>query len=340
MKNINKMLDKRICGVYIIKCTTNDRYYVGSSVNIKSRWYVHLNELKKNIHHSSKLQRAFNKYGKESFVFEILEECEPIKEIILKREQFYIDSMSPFFNICKTAGSFLGKKCKESTKLKLSISNTGKKRSKETCENIGKAKKGIPLTNEHKEKLRKANLGKVQSKEAINKQKETVRIKKENEIKLLSDDEIIKIEEEKKEKIRLQNKIRREINIDRYNEISRKTRLKNKEKIKIANKKYREKVKEDKNNGIERIINVNHAMYDKCGELCHNSKKYIIITPLNDIEVIMGMTEYCRINNLTRECMKRVLNGTYKKHKGYRCYHFSDYLYNKLILEIEFKKAA
>lgn len=32
---------RRVCGVYAIKNTVNGKFYVGSSVNIKQRWYDH-----------------------------------------------------------------------------------------------------------------------------------------------------------------------------------------------------------------------------------------------------------------------------------------------------------
>lgn len=103
MSNQNK-----ICGIYSITLTSNSRQYIGSSVDIKSRWYSHTRCLKNNKHHSILLQNSWNEYGEENFVFEILEECEKVKEIILEREQFYIDTLNPFFNIYQVAGSPLG----------------------------------------------------------------------------------------------------------------------------------------------------------------------------------------------------------------------------------------
>lgn len=40
----------------------------------------------------------------------MLEECEPIKEVLLAREQYYIDTLKPEYNICPVAGSRLGSK--------------------------------------------------------------------------------------------------------------------------------------------------------------------------------------------------------------------------------------
>lgn len=51
------------------------------------------------------LFRASKKYGAGNFSFEIIEECLPIKEILLSREQYYLDLYDPDYNILKTARS-------------------------------------------------------------------------------------------------------------------------------------------------------------------------------------------------------------------------------------------
>lgn len=54
-------------GVYAIECLVTRKYYIGSSVHILQRLYQHWGELIRGTHHSEKLQRAFNKYGKDEF---------------------------------------------------------------------------------------------------------------------------------------------------------------------------------------------------------------------------------------------------------------------------------
>jgi hypothetical protein len=56
-----------------------------------------LNELKKGIHHSKKLQRAWNKHGNESFSFEILEKNVSDKDI-LRIEENYINKLNSYEN--------------------------------------------------------------------------------------------------------------------------------------------------------------------------------------------------------------------------------------------------
>ena len=64
-------LDK--IGIYAIVNKMNQKAYIGSSINIQLRWSQHQNALIKNKHHSRYLQRAWNKYGAESFQLIVLE---------------------------------------------------------------------------------------------------------------------------------------------------------------------------------------------------------------------------------------------------------------------------
>jgi group I intron endonuclease len=95
------------------------RCYVGSATSFDARRRRHLHDLRHNKHHSIKLQRAWNKYGEECFVFEVLEWCE--KSDLVKREQFWLDTLQPVFNIELIARSSLGRKHSEETRFKLSI---------------------------------------------------------------------------------------------------------------------------------------------------------------------------------------------------------------------------
>ncbi|MBL4937062.1 GIY-YIG nuclease family protein [Clostridium sp. YIM B02515] len=77
-------------GLYIIKNTINDMFYVGHSVDIERRFRAHKSYLIRNIHHCVYLQRVWNKYGEENFEFIILKECS--LEESIKLEQYYIDN--------------------------------------------------------------------------------------------------------------------------------------------------------------------------------------------------------------------------------------------------------
>lgn len=63
---------KKEPGVYLITNTVNGKVYVGSSDNIKRRRREHYSRLKKQTHCNRYLQRAFNKYGESSFIFNVI----------------------------------------------------------------------------------------------------------------------------------------------------------------------------------------------------------------------------------------------------------------------------
>ena len=53
--------------IYFIVNTTTGKKYIGETINFKERKSKHLSYLRKNSHHSKKLQRAYNKYGENNF---------------------------------------------------------------------------------------------------------------------------------------------------------------------------------------------------------------------------------------------------------------------------------
>ena len=54
-----------IAGVYKIRNLIDGKVDIGSSANVKARWYAHRYELRLGTHHSRYLQRAWDKYGEE-----------------------------------------------------------------------------------------------------------------------------------------------------------------------------------------------------------------------------------------------------------------------------------
>jgi group I intron endonuclease len=116
----------------------------------------HLITLRKGKHHSFKLQNDFNKYGESSFSFEVLEIIEEIKkEFIISREQFYLDSLCPEYNVLKKADSRMGIPLSEEAKKKISAARKGKKLSPEHAEKISKWWVGKKHKPETIEKMRK-----------------------------------------------------------------------------------------------------------------------------------------------------------------------------------------
>lgn len=82
-------------GIYKITNKITGVYYVGSSMNIKTRFKTHQNRLKGNTHPNRYLQSAWNKYGEDNFIFEVVQEVDvnSHKELY-KIEQEYLDVIS------------------------------------------------------------------------------------------------------------------------------------------------------------------------------------------------------------------------------------------------------
>lgn len=104
-----------MCGIYIIRCNGSNKVYVGQTSNFRRRKQTHLRELADNKHINKHLQRAFVKYGADSFIWEFLE-CD--KEHLNEMEQWCIDQHKGalFNNKLIVAGNYSGIKMPESHK--------------------------------------------------------------------------------------------------------------------------------------------------------------------------------------------------------------------------------
>lgn len=83
--------------------------------------YYNINQLSRTS--NTHISRALLKYGYSSFSLTILEYCD--LDSLIKREQHYIDTLKPEYNICRSAGSSLGRLHGELTKERISESKKG-----------------------------------------------------------------------------------------------------------------------------------------------------------------------------------------------------------------------
>jgi group I intron endonuclease len=150
-------------GIYQIKNISNEKRYIGSAVNLYERKFVHFSELKNNKHKNGRLQNSFNKYGFCNFEFSVLFYCDKIN--LLFYEQRTIDFFESYddekgYNINKFAGSSLGNKWSEESKLKVSILRKGRKLTEEQKRKMSLSRKGKKFTEDHKKKISIALKGK------------------------------------------------------------------------------------------------------------------------------------------------------------------------------------
>lgn len=82
----------KISGVYIIQNKTNGKVYIGASVNVRDRLWMHKMHLKKGSHHNIHLQSAFYKYGKDAFDFDLLETCD--ESLIFSQENYWCNVLN------------------------------------------------------------------------------------------------------------------------------------------------------------------------------------------------------------------------------------------------------
>lgn len=86
---------KRLGVIYSITCTSNNVVYIGSTIRSpRQRHLEHLHYLRKNKHHSRRMQFAYNKYGESAFVFAVIEKGID-HNMLLAREQFHIWRYKP-----------------------------------------------------------------------------------------------------------------------------------------------------------------------------------------------------------------------------------------------------
>lgn len=154
------------CGIYHIRNIINNDDYIGQSVDLYSRKYSHFGRLRNKKHTNTHFQNAFDKYGEENFIFEIILYCEP--EELTFYEQKLVDALNPHYNIRKDCtDSNRGIYPSEETKKKMSLAQIGKKRSEEQKKRMSDSKMGEknynfgkPKTDSIKKKMSLSKMGK------------------------------------------------------------------------------------------------------------------------------------------------------------------------------------
>ena len=95
--NINKPSKKCPYGTPYVGQTISKPLAKKHKLGIGHRLCEHRCELRKNIHHNPKLQRAWNKYGERSFIFIMIEKVDD-KSSLTKKEQFWMDEWDAYHN--------------------------------------------------------------------------------------------------------------------------------------------------------------------------------------------------------------------------------------------------
>lgn len=153
------MSTKRICGIYKITSPTG-KIYIGQSVNIKVRWKDHK---KRKYIRETKLYKSFQKYGVDSHLFDILDECEEM--LLNEKEKYYIilyDTFNTENGLNHTKGGGQNNEGIRNAMRGKPAWNRGISPSEETKQKIREARKRQPpMSKEGRERVSIANKGRV-----------------------------------------------------------------------------------------------------------------------------------------------------------------------------------
>jgi group I intron endonuclease len=151
--------------IYKIRNVVNQKFYVGSTGNKRERFRTHRNKLRSSKHHCAHLQAAWNKYGEDCFVFEVVEVVSSIDEL-QKAEDVWLSewvgnencynhglrSGAPWRGVAKELHPNFGRVMSEDQKgvlrkarLAQPDPRIGKKHTEETKQRISTAKMANPL---------------------------------------------------------------------------------------------------------------------------------------------------------------------------------------------------
>ena len=137
--------------VYYFFNRFDHKIYIGSTINFERRIFNHVTLLNRNKHYNRHLQAAWNKYGGECFIIDIIEFVSG-KSKLIEKEQYWMDYYKSYdskfgYNIRIKADSNLGTKWTNESrqKMKNNKNGVGNKRSKEAIENVRLAHLGKPV---------------------------------------------------------------------------------------------------------------------------------------------------------------------------------------------------
>lgn len=155
-------------GIYSITNIINGKKYIGQSVDVKIRINNHKWALRHNRHENDYLQKSFNKYGEDCFVFDIICECEEYQ--LDELERFYIsyyDCTNSDYGYNFESGGSSQKHWSEELRQKMKKIRSenpgmlGKKHSEETKAIMREKALGRTLSDETKAKLSESHKGKL-----------------------------------------------------------------------------------------------------------------------------------------------------------------------------------
>ena len=143
---------KPFSGIYMVVNLVTGQYYIGSAVtgNLYMRFHKHLFSLAGN----KRVANAVNKYGLSEFAFLVLEivpqEDNTDSTLLLNREDYYLETFKPEYNISPLASNSIGWKHSEESLVKMRENYSEERR-----QQVANINKGKTLSEETRELIRK-----------------------------------------------------------------------------------------------------------------------------------------------------------------------------------------
>lgn len=126
-------------GIYKIINVVNNKFYVGSAVNLSRRRARHFSELRSGRHSNGRLQNSWNKYGEQAFVFVVVEELLPDADVLaaenvwlkehVGKEYCYnigVDATAPHLGMSGELSPTWGRKHTEEAKAKIAAASAAR----------------------------------------------------------------------------------------------------------------------------------------------------------------------------------------------------------------------
>lgn len=168
--------------IYKTTNLVNGKIYIGQQSYMKNKYYLGSGNI---------IKRAINKYGKNNFKKEIIEDCKNQDELN-EREIYWINALDSTnkeigYNITFGGGGALGIKASKETKYKISKNHAdvsgnknpmfGKTHTKEVIEILRKVNTGKNHSNKTKTKMSIKKIGEFNNKAKLNKE-DVIKIRK------------------------------------------------------------------------------------------------------------------------------------------------------------------
>jgi group I intron endonuclease len=155
----------KLSGIYKITCVENGHFYIGRTTNYTKRIGQHKTDLKSGKHKNQRMQHCYDKYGADSFVYELIMSADDSSNLIETEQQLldkYIDSDN-CMNINRSAKVFCDVPMTAERRAKIGAAQKGRrgaKRSPKQRKRISDGLKGHVISDETKQKISNSHKGK------------------------------------------------------------------------------------------------------------------------------------------------------------------------------------